>query len=113
GDAYGTQKYLASLASKYSNLYNLSESLNKLARCLLLANDFWPGLRQAWRNYDTAVQVFNRIGLYSAAACYGEAALRLALESKDPSLIYVSYTHLGMVYGRSGDYAEGVIHAQA
>jgi len=113
GDAYGTQKYLASLASKYSNLYNFSESLNKLARCLLLANDFWPGLRQAWRNYDTAVQVFNRIGLYSAAASYGEAALRLALESKDPSLIYVSYTHLGMVYGRSGDYAEGVIHAQA
>ena len=112
-DAYGTQKYLASLAGKYSDLYNFSESLNKLAQCLLLANDFWPGDRQAWRNYDTATQVFFRMGFYSASAAYGEAALRLALESRDPSLIYVSYAHLAMIYGRLGNYTEGVIQAQA
>ena len=112
-DAYGTQKFLASLAGKYSNLYNFPESLNKLARCLLLANDFFPGERQAWRNYDTATQVFDRIGLYSASAAYGEEALRLALVTKDPSLIYVSYVHLGMAYGRLNNFADAIKHTQS
>ena len=113
-DIYGTQKYLASLAGKYSVVSNFSESLALLARCLRLANDFWPGDRQAWRNYDTATQVFNRMGLYSASAVYGEEALRLVLQgSKDPSLIYLSHVHLGMAYGRLDNSSDGIKLAES
>jgi CHAT domain-containing protein/cytochrome c-type biogenesis protein CcmH/NrfG len=113
-DTYGTQKYLASLAGKYSAVYNFSESLNLLARCLRLADDFWPGDRQAWRNYDTATQVFNRMGQYSASAAYGEEALRLIHNGlKDPYLIYLSQVHLGMAYGRLNNPVDGIRHAEA
>lgn len=113
-DDYGTQKYLASIAGKYSVVYNFSESLDHLARCLTRAQDFWPGTRQAWRNYDTATQLFNRMGHYSASAAYGEEALRLALkDSTDPSFIYLSYVHLGVAYGRLNNFDEGIKHAQS
>lgn len=113
-DAYGTQKYLASLAGKYSVVYNFPEALDHLARCLRLAEDFWPGTRQAWRNYDTATQVFNRIGIYSTSAAFAEAALGVAVErSKDPSLVYLSYVHLGMAYGRLQKYEDGIKNAQS
>lgn len=113
-DEYGTQKYLASLAGKYSVIYNFSESLDYLARCLIRSQEFWPGDRQAWRNYDTATQLFNRMGLYAASAAYGEQAQRLAVNKVlDPSFIYVSYVHLGMAYGRLNNFAEGIKHAQS
>jgi CHAT domain-containing protein len=112
-DEYGTQKYLASLAGKYSVIYNFSESLDYLARCLNQSQDFWPGDRQAWRNLDTATQLFNRMGLYTAAAAYGEEAQRLAVNKVfDPSFIYLSYVHLGMAYAHLDNSAEGIKHAQ-
>ena len=113
-DAYGTQKYLSTLAGKYSALYNFPESLNYIARSLRLMRDFWPGTRQAWRNYDTATQLFNRMGLYEASAAYGEEALRVALNgSHDPSIIYLSYVHLGIAYGRLNNFTEGIRLAQS
>lgn len=112
-DNYGVQKHQASLAGKYGQLYNFPEALNYLGRCLMLAGDFWPGTRQAWRNFDTAAQVFDLMGLYSASAAYGEEALRLAMqESRDPSLIYLSHVRLGMAYGHLQNYAEGLRYAQ-
>jgi CHAT domain-containing protein len=113
-DEYGTQKYLASLAGKYAVIYNFSDSLDYLARCLNQSQEFWPGDRQAWRNYDTATQLFNRMGLYTAAAVYGEEARRLAVNKVlDPSFIYVSYVHLGMAYAHLDNSAEGIKHAQS
>jgi len=113
-DEYGTQKYLASLAGKYSVIYNFSESLDYLARCLIRGQEFWPGDRQAWRNYDTATQLFNRLGLYTASAAYGEQAQRLAVNKVlDPSFIYLSYVHLGMAYGRLNNFDEAIKHAQS
>jgi CHAT domain-containing protein len=112
-DEYGTQKYLASLAGKYSVIYNFSESLEYLARCLIRSQEFWPGDRQAWRNYDTATQLFNRMGLYTASAAYGEQAQRLALSKvRDPSFVYLSYVHLGVAYGHLDNFAEAIKHAQ-
>lgn len=112
-DAYGMQKHLASLAGKYGVLYNFPESLSYLSRCLLLADDFWPGTRQAWRNYDTAAQVFDLMGLRAASAAYAEEALRLALsEPRDPSLIYLSHVRLGIAYGRLQNYDEAIAYAR-
>lgn len=113
-DEYGTQKYLASLAGKYSVIYNFSDSLNYLARCLNQSQEFWPGDRQAWRNYDTATQLFNRMGLYTAAAVYGEEARLLAVNKVlDPSFIYGSYVHLGMAYAHLDNSAQGIKHAES
>jgi CHAT domain-containing protein len=112
-DEYGTQKYLASLAGKYSVIYNFSESLDYLARCLIRSREFWPGDRQAWRNYDTATQLFNRMGIYTASAAYGEQAQQLALKKiPDPTFIYLSYVHLGIAYGHLNNFTDGVKHAQ-
>lgn len=113
-DEYGTQKYLASLAGKYSVIYNFSESLDYLARCLIRSREFWPGDRQAWRNYDTATQLFNRMGIYTASAAYGEQAQQLAVHKiPDPSFIYLSYVHLGMAYGGLNNLTQGIKHAQS
>lgn len=114
GDGYGMQKHLASLAGKYGVLYNFPAALDNLAHCLLLTGDFWPGTRQAWRNYDTAAQVFDLMGLHAAAVAYAEEALRLAMEEpRDPSLIYLSNVRLGMAYAHLQNYDEGIRHARA
>ncbi len=112
-DNYGTQKNLAQLANEERSLGGYQESLAYLQRCLELSARSWPGVRQMWRNYDTTSRVFYSLGLYPAAAAYSKEALQLAWqEIKDPSVIYVSQVHSGLIYGQFKEYEEGIRQAE-
>lgn len=108
-DSYNVQKNLAQLAQEYNTLGNYDQALIYIHRCLESANDDWPGARQMWRSYDTMAQTLKATGRLAAAADYQREALHLALgEANDPSFTYVSYVHLGMIYGEMDKFAEGI-----
>src|SRR5205085_2571861 len=44
----------------------------------------------------------------AAAAAYASEALRLAVETDDPSFLYVSYIHLGLIRAKQQDHAEAI-----
>lgn len=108
GDSYTTQKNLAQQADKYRTLGNYTQMLKYLGRCLEQSELSWPGTRQMWRNYDTAASAFQAIGLYPAALAFGMEAFRLSIEEEDPSIIYVSVTHLGLIYSRLQNHERGI-----
>ena len=82
--------------------------LKYLGRCLEQSEVLWPGVRQMWRNYDSAANAFQALGLYPAALAYGMEAFRLSIEEEDPSTIYVSLTHLGVIYSRLRNPERGI-----
>ncbi len=111
-DAYSKQKNLAQMANEYKSVGNYRQALACLQKGLSSATLSWSSARQMWRNYDTTARIFTLMRFYAAAADYGREALQLSLENKDPSLIYVSYVHLGAVYGKLQNYAEAIRHTE-
>lgn len=106
-DPYGTQKNLVQLANEYKSLGNLHQSLLYIQRYLDLADNFWPGKRQMWRNYVMAAMTLYTSGLYEAAAGFAQEAGQLGGEVvKDPSVTYLSHVRLGLIYGKLHKYEE-------
>lgn len=108
GDTYTVQKNLAQQADKYRILGDHRQMLKYLGRCLEQSMLSWPGARQMWRNYDTAANAFLALGLYPAAFAYNKESLRLGLTEEDPSMIYVSLTHLGVVTSQLQNQEDGI-----
>jgi CHAT domain-containing protein/Tfp pilus assembly protein PilF len=108
GDPYTVQKNLAQQADKYRILGDHKRMLKYLGRCLEQSKVSWPGARQMWRNYDTAANAFLALGLYPAAFAYNKESLRLGLAEEDPSMIYVSLAHLGVVTSQLKNQEEGI-----
>lgn len=108
GDTYTVQKNLAQQADKYRILGDHKQMLKYLGRCLEQSEVSWPGARQVWRNYDTAANAFLVLGLYPAAFAFNKESLRVSLAEEDPSLIYVSLTHLGVVTSQLRNQEEGI-----
>src|SRR5207244_4417531 len=112
-DSYAIQKNLTQLANHYKYVNDYQQSLRQLTRSLEAARERWPGPRQMWRTYDMLAEVLNASGHYDAAAACEKEALPLALEGiGDPVLVYVSYSHLGLIYERLQDHAEALRLAQ-
>jgi CHAT domain-containing protein len=111
-DTYSVQKNLVQLADHYKKLGDSDQSLVYLSRCLSHMREAWPGARQAARNYEQVAQVVSRWQLYSAAAEYESEALRVMLESgggsEDQARTFLPYVHLGVMYGKRGEYEEGI-----
>ena len=112
GDGYNIQRSLAQIADQYRKLGNYKLSTTFLNRCLKQMGVTWPGKRQMWRNCDQLTQILTARRLNAAAAAYANEALRLALESDDPSFIYVSYLNLGLIRSKRQDHAEAIKLAQ-
>jgi CHAT domain-containing protein/lipoprotein NlpI len=108
GDSYSVQKNLAQLADLYRILGDNQRMLKYLGLCLERLEASWTGARQTWRNYDTAANTFLALGLYPAAFAYNKEALRLGVAEEDPSMLYVSLTHLGIAVSRLRDQEEGI-----
>src|SRR5205823_2487785 len=51
--------------------------------------------------------------LYAAALAYQKAAVQLAVEMGSPLNLSRSYTHLGFIYGKMRNYAEGIKTAES
>jgi len=112
-DIYNVQKNLTMLAYGYKNLGNQQQSFSYLKRCLDSTEACWPGARQMYRNYDTAAGIVNSFGYRAAAAEYEKGALRIALEeAQDPSMIHLSYVHLGAIYAKSQNIGEALSNSE-
>jgi CHAT domain-containing protein/Flp pilus assembly protein TadD len=111
-DAYNTQKSLAQIADQYRKLGNYELATSYLNRCLEQINVAWPGSRQMWRNCDQLMQVLTARRLNAAAATYADEALRLALETNDSSIVYVSYIHSALLRSKQQNYTEAIRLAQ-
>ena len=107
-DSYNIQRSLAQIADQYKKLGNYELATTYLNRCLKQASAAWPGARQMWRTCDQLTQVLRARRLDDAAAAYAKEALRLALEMNDPSFVYISYVHSGMIQSKQQDYAEAI-----
>jgi CHAT domain-containing protein len=112
-DPYGMQKNLAQLGNEYKTLGSFKQSLAYMQRCLETAALDWSGARQMWRNYDSAADLMKAHGYLAAAADYEAEALQLAQnEINNAEYIYVSYVHLGVIYGEMDRLSEGIGMAQ-
>jgi CHAT domain-containing protein len=112
-DNYSHQKSLAFLALENMEMGDLPAALDDLWRCLLAMEANWAGARQSWRTYDTAGQIFIACESFTAATAFEKEALGLAVnEVDDPSFTYVSYTNLGLAYGKMQRVAEAITYAQ-
>jgi CHAT domain-containing protein len=111
-DAYNIQRSLAQIADQYRKLGNYQLSTTYLSRCLNQISAAWPGNRQMWRNCDQFTQVLSAKRLNAAAAAYASEALRLAIETNDPSYVYISYIHLALIYAKQQNYGEAIRLAQ-
>ena len=107
-DQYNTQKNLTSLAFAFKNLGDRKESLAYMQDCLERAGGFWSGARQMYRNYNTAAEILNTFGYYTAAAEYEKAALQFALEAKDPVFEHLCYRQLGAIHAKLQNYTEAL-----
>jgi CHAT domain-containing protein len=112
-DGYETQKDLDQAAYEYKTLGNQRESLKEVSLCLLSMKDSWTGVRQIYRNYDTAAQVAGASGYYAAASEYEGAALQVALKkTDDPVYLQFSYEELASICGKRRLYSEALRYAQ-
>jgi CHAT domain-containing protein len=108
-DTYMQQKILAQLAQEYGRLASPGRSLGYIQRALSLTDLYYVSLRQMWRNYNFAADIFYELKLFSAAADCGRESLRLATDKlSDPSTTHSSLVRLGRLYGGLNDFREAI-----
>lgn len=113
GDHYNIQRNATALAYHYKNIANYQSALFYLERTLQQSQIVWPGERQMWRTYDAATRIFTLLGWHATAIAYGREALQQSLsERPDPTFVYLSYTHLGLIYAKLRHYAEALQHTR-
>lgn len=113
-DIYNQQKLLTQIALQYLELGRSELALDYHQRTLSLAGLGAPSPRQNWRTYTYIAQSFYTLRKYDAAAAYQHEALSLSLdELHDPSLTHFSYTRLGTIFSRMGDYSSAIKEATA
>jgi CHAT domain-containing protein len=111
-DTYGLISALAFLIELYRYLGNYDQSLNYILRLLPVGEANFLELKQVWLKYNQISWTLNSIGLYAAAADFQKLALQLALEIGEFSMICVTFTRLGMVYGGEKHFDEALSNAQ-
>jgi CHAT domain-containing protein/tetratricopeptide (TPR) repeat protein len=112
GDGIGTFDALDMLTELYRSINNYSQALNSIARSqpLLACCAFNP--IKVWRHYAIVALAFHSAGLSAAAIDSQQEAVGRALATGETTMVCVSYAHLGLMYGRAGNYDEGLKNTQ-
>ncbi|HEY0404176.1 MAG TPA: CHAT domain-containing protein [Pyrinomonadaceae bacterium] len=112
-DTYQMQKALMGLGDSYSRLRQPEASLGYHYRSLALASRSNATPRQSWRNFTYTGGALFAFKYYDAAAAFISEALRLATtEFKDPSLAYLQYLNLGLIYSKLRRFDDAVGQAE-
>ena len=82
------------------------KSIGFAIRALNLASGFSPELREIWPFYHQIASGLNSLGRPAAALEFQQQALRVALESRTPALISISYGLLALIHQNLADYSE-------
>lgn len=108
GDKIGSAISTFQLADEYRFINNHHKALDLHTQSLSLALAYVPQQSQLWRNYFSISLTLDNLGQHAAAICFQKEALQLAIEGERPRLACRSYTHLGQMLARQGDYLEAV-----
>ncbi|HEV7374116.1 MAG TPA: CHAT domain-containing protein [Pyrinomonadaceae bacterium] len=112
-DTYQMQKALMGLGDSYSRLRQPEASLGYHYRSLALASRSNATPRQSWRNFTYTGGALFAFKYYDAAAAFISEALRLATtEFNDPSLAYLQYLNLGLIYSKLRRFDDAVAQAE-
>jgi CHAT domain-containing protein/tetratricopeptide (TPR) repeat protein len=112
GDANGAFNALDTLTEVYRAINNYPQAMSAISRSQPLLDCCAFNPIKVWRHYGIVAIAFYSAGSYAAAIEFQREALRRALLSNDPDMISLSHTHLGLMYGRLGNYEEALKHAR-
>ena len=108
GDEIGAFDALDTLTELYRAINNYSQALNSVARSQPLLDCCSFNSIKVWRHYAIRALAFYSAGLSAAAIDSQHEAVRRALATDETSMVCVSYAHLGLMYGKAGNFAEGL-----
>jgi CHAT domain-containing protein len=112
-DGYNIQKLNSQMANGYRYLSGFRQALRHLQNSLSFHDSEYVTSRQRWRDYEITAQTFYALGLYDGSAAFAHEALNLAeAQLKDPAIIYITYLHLGLIYGKLRRYPEAIEFAR-
>jgi CHAT domain-containing protein/lipopolysaccharide biosynthesis regulator YciM len=112
GDAIGTFNTLHVLIEQYRYIGNYSQSLACIQRSLPLIESGALNQNQIAQYYGTVAALLDSTELYSAAADYQKESIRRALTTGQVQTISRAYANLGSIYGKMGDYRQGLESAR-
>src|SRR6185436_6026262 len=112
GDEIGSFNALDQLTEVYRSINNYAQAMNSINRSQPLLDCCAFNPIKVWRHYGIVAVAFYSTGSYAAAIEFQKEALRRAIASQDPDMISLSYTHLGLMYGKLGQYDQALKSAQ-
>jgi len=105
-DLYLTEKAYSQLAEVYRRIGDHSQAFGFIYKALEIALQPEASLRQKWRDYDSASNMFFSMKNYSAAAAYKKESVELAAKTNEDTFFFKAYNDLGLIYGTQGKYQE-------
>lgn len=108
GDQIGIFDAQDLLTELYRSVNNYSEALNASASSQRFVNCCAFNPIKLWRHYAITALALYSAGFSAAAIDTQREAARRSSTTGDLSMISLSYAHLGLMYGKAGNFAEGL-----
>jgi CHAT domain-containing protein len=112
GDDIGAFNALDLLTEYYRTIDNYPHALSCIEQTFPLVDRCHFNAIQVWRHYAIVASALTAAGLYAAALSYQDEAVQRAVALGETSMACVSYVHLGLIYGKLRNFAEGIRNAQ-
>jgi len=111
GDAIGVFNALSFLTEYYRYVGNYPMSLECIIRSLPYLDTCPLNPLQKWRHYSIIASSLNSAGFYQFALDYQKEVVKLALAADNFSMVSVSYAHMGLIFGKLGNFSEAIREA--
>jgi CHAT domain-containing protein/tetratricopeptide (TPR) repeat protein len=108
GDEIGIFDAQDQLTELYRSVNNYSEAMNSIAKSQTLVSCCPFNPIKLWRHYAIAALALYSAGFNAAAIDTQREAARRSSTTDDVSTISLSYAHLGLMYGKAGNFGEGL-----
>lgn len=112
GDTYGLIIALSDLTKAYSSLGNHIQTFGYLQQLLSSGSDKSVEPIQLCLCFARAAWTLYSEGFVAASLDYQKAALELALELNELTMICTSYVHLGMIHAKLNNFDEALANVQ-
>lgn len=105
-DSYAEQVILGMLTSLHSRLGNKKKAIEFTQMIFAKMNSADNSLRQKWRNYFNAAELFFSVRNFSAAKLAVKEELLVAQQISETGVLSTSQTHSGVIYAKTKDFSE-------
>jgi CHAT domain-containing protein/TolA-binding protein len=108
GDEIGIFDAQDQLTELYRSINNYPAALDSIANSQSHVNCCAFNPIKLWRHYAITALAFHSAGLSGAAIDTQREAVQRATATGETSMISLSYAHLGLMYGKAGNFVEGL-----